>query len=148
MFFSILTASTPFGISSPTYFRLSYADISINPYNKERLQPDVSSQSSLSFRASQSAGTGHPDGNSCSATLCSAVHTDVAHLADPGSLSWRPIANLWREISALFGGEDNARRFLNQPRPELAGETPLHFLNTGEPGIVHNLVVAIREMLP
>jgi uncharacterized protein (DUF2384 family) len=82
------------------------------------------------------------------ATLCSAIHTDVAHLSDSDPSSWRPIANLWRETSALFGGEDNARTFLNQPRPELGGETPLHFLNTGEPGVVHNLVIAIREMLP
>ena len=81
-------------------------------------------------------------------TLCHAVQTDLANLDDGGPHSWRTIASLWKEMTALFGGEENARRFLNQPRPELADETPLHYLDSGEPEIVTNLVFAMREMLP
>jgi hypothetical protein len=60
----------------------------------------------------------------------------------------RPIADLWRDLSATFGGEENARLFLSVRRPELMDQAPLYYLERGEPQIVQNLVDAMREMLP
>ena len=85
--------------------------------------------------------------------LAKAAHADVRELvANPTLSSWQPglrtVAVLWHDLTAAFGGEENARVFLKLNRPELINETPLYYLQRGEPEIVQNLVNAMREMLP
>jgi uncharacterized protein (DUF2384 family) len=87
------------------------------------------------------------------ATLSQAAHADLRDLsANPRLNQWqsglRVVANLWADISSTYGGEHNARLFLNQPRPELMDRTPLDYLENGEPEVVHNFIFAIKEMLP
>ncbi len=86
-------------------------------------------------------------------TLSKAAHTDTSDWAtSPNQIKWqlglRPIADLWRDLAATFGGEENARIFLGLRRPELMDQPPLYYLERGEPEIVQNLVNAMREMLP
>jgi uncharacterized protein (DUF2384 family) len=86
-------------------------------------------------------------------TLSRAVRAESADLAaNPRLNQWQPslreVANLWGDLTAMFGGEENARQFMRRKRPELMDETPLHYLERGEPEIVQNLVHAMREMLP
>jgi len=86
-------------------------------------------------------------------TLSKAAHTDTGDWAtNPNQIKWQPslqvIADLWRDLSATFGGEENARLFLSLRRPELMDQPPLYYLERGEPEIVQNLVDAMREMLP
>ena len=67
-------------------------------------------------------------------------------------IKWQPnlqvLADLWRDLSTAFGGEENARIFLSLRRPELMDQPPVYYLERGEPEIVQNLVDAMREMLP
>jgi hypothetical protein len=86
-------------------------------------------------------------------TLSRAARADTGDWAtSPTQIQWqqslRPIADLWRDLSATFGGEENARLFLSVRRPELMDQAPLYYLERGEPQIVQNLVDAMREMLP
>jgi hypothetical protein len=85
-------------------------------------------------------------------TLSKATHVDLNDLAaNPTAHSQarlRPVANLWLDLTATFGGGENAKLFLNLDRPELMDKTPLYYLEQGEPEIVQHLVHAIREMLP
>jgi uncharacterized protein (DUF2384 family) len=86
-------------------------------------------------------------------TLSRAVRAESSDLAaNPRLNQWQPslrvVANLWGDLTAMFGGEENARLFIRRKRPELMDQTPLHYLEQGEPEIVQNLVHAMREMLP
>ena len=86
-------------------------------------------------------------------TLSQAARAEAADLAaNPRLNQWQPglraVANLWDDLTAMFGGDENAKLFLRRSRPELMDLTPLHYLEQGEPEVVHNLVYAMREMLP
>ena len=86
-------------------------------------------------------------------TLSKAAHADTGDWATNSTqIKWQPslqvIAGLWRDLSATFGGEENARIFLGLRRPELMDQAPVYYLERGEPEIVQNLVNAMREMLP
>jgi uncharacterized protein (DUF2384 family) len=86
-------------------------------------------------------------------TLSRAVRAESTDLAaNPRLNQWQPglraVANLWGDLTAMFGGEENARLFMKRKRPELMDQTPLHYLEQGEPEVVQNLVHAMREMLP
>lgn len=58
------------------------------------------------------------------------------------------VSDLWKNLTILVGDEKHARQFLGYSRPELDNQTPLHFLESGKPGVVLDLIVAMREMLP
>jgi uncharacterized protein (DUF2384 family) len=55
---------------------------------------------------------------------------------------------LWDNLVSLFGDEEDARAFLTQQRPELRGQSPVHYLEEGRPDVIRNLVLAMRESLP
>lgn len=86
-------------------------------------------------------------------SLARAARTDAHDLAaNPTLIAWqlrlRKVGDLWDDLAAAFGGEENARLFLTLHRPELLNQTPLYYLERGEPEIVQSLVDAMREMLP
>jgi hypothetical protein len=58
------------------------------------------------------------------------------------------VSDLWKNLTILVGDEKHARLFLGYSRPELDNETPLQLLEAGKPGVVLDLVLAMREMLP
>lgn len=85
--------------------------------------------------------------------LSQAAHVEQQRFeANPMSKEWqaglRTVADLWDDLTATFGGEENAKAFLARRRPELMDETPVHYLELGEPGVVQALVHSIKEMLP
>lgn len=86
-------------------------------------------------------------------TLSQAIDADVIAVKEkPRAEHWqkrlRVVADLWENLLILFGNEEDARLFLNKPRPELKSRTPLYYLENGRPNVVLNLVFSIREMLP
>jgi hypothetical protein len=72
--------------------------------------------------------------------------------AEPRARRWqsglRLMSDLWDNLLALFGDEANAQSFLKIPRPEFRNKTALDYFQAGRPGVVLNLVIAMREMLP
>ncbi len=69
-------------------------------------------------------------------TLFRAAHANVNDWVPNSTESQRltclqPVANLWNDLAATFGGEENAKLFLHLRRPELMGRNAPVLPRTG-----------------